>query len=275
MSMSENITPQDRRSETNNLPGNAWDKACLRIGHGGASGHAPANTMRSIALALEMGVDMVEFDVRPCRDALVLVHDDSLSQHNGAQGLVSECTLADLRNRMADPDRQVPTLQEALDFLRGKALINIDLKATGYEQAVVEVVDARGMAGDVIYSSLYPGSLKRVKQLQPTAKTGLSYPEDRGNASGKSYLKPVVNVAVSLMRFTLPYRILDMMGKAGAGSVMLYHRVVSGEVVKRVHQAGGQVFTWTVDTLPRIRELKGLGVDGITTNYPDLFSELF
>jgi len=61
-------------------PGGAWGKTFLRIGHGGAAGHAPANTLRSLGLALQMGVDMVEFDVRPCRDALVLLHDDKLTQ---------------------------------------------------------------------------------------------------------------------------------------------------------------------------------------------------
>jgi glycerophosphoryl diester phosphodiesterase len=257
--------------EPTSLPGEAWNKPCLRIGHGGAAGHAPANTMSSLALALEMGVDMVEFDVRPCRDALVLLHDDSLTQFDGARGLVSESTLDDLRGLAAGPDRQIPTLAEALDLLRGRALI---LKATGYEEAVVELVCAKGMAGDALYSSLYPASLRRVKQVESGARTGLSYPEDRGNASGKPYLQPAVNAAVALMRFMLPYRILRMMAGAQANAVMLYHRVVSRPAVKTVQQAGGKVFTWTVDTPQRMREVRALGVNGIASNHPDLFAEL-
>ena len=272
--MSRVLSQTVRHSEANWLPGEAWNKPCLRIGHGGAAGHAAANTMRSFALALEMGVDMVEFDVRPCRDALVLLHDGSLAQFDGARGLVSESTLADLRSLATGPDRQIPTLSEALDLLRGRALINVDLKATGYEDAVVELLRAKGMAGDTLYSSLYPASLRRIKQVERGARTGLSYPEDRGNASDKPYLQPAVKAVVALMRFTLPYQILRMMAGAQANAVMLYHKVVSGPAVKTVQHAGGKVFTWTVDTPQRMRELRDLGVDGITTNHPDLFAEL-
>jgi glycerophosphoryl diester phosphodiesterase len=267
-------SPTNRQSAATSPPAEAWNKPCLRIGHGGASGHAPANTLRSLALALEMGVDMVEFDVRPCRDALVLLHDDHLTQFDGAAGLASESTLAELRRLATDPDRQVATLEEALDLLRGRALINVDLKATGYEDVVVELVRASGLAGDALYSSLYPASLLRVRQVDPGARTGLSYPEDRANASGKPYLRPAVSAALALMRLALPYRILRMMASARADVMMLYHRVVSRAAVRTVQHAGGKVFTWTVDTPQRMRELQVLGVNGIATNHPELFAEL-
>ena len=261
-------------SEAKEHDGGAWNTPCLRIGHGGAAGHAPANTLRSLTLALEMGVDMVEFDVRPCRDDLVLLHDDSLWAFGHPQRLASESTLAELRSLDTDPDAFIPTLAEALDLLNGRVLVNVDLKATGYEDAVLNHVIERGMTGDVIYSSLYPDSLRRVRQLAPSAMTGLSYPEDRGNASSKSYLQPIVASVLALMRFFLPYRVLSMMEKAQANAVMLYQKVVSRPVVETVQQSGGKVFVWTVDELERMRQIYGLGVDGITTNHPELFSDL-
>lgn len=251
----------------------AWNRTFLRFGHGGAGGHAPANTLCSLSLALELGVDVVEFDVRPCRDALVLLHDDSLVQF-GVRGFASDSTLDELQDLPTTPERRIPTLAQALDLLRGRALINVDLKAAGYEDAVVEVVGAHGMAGDALYSSLFPASLRRVRQAEPGARTGLSYPEDRGNASGHPYLQPAVNAAVALMRVTLPYRLLRMMAEAQANAVMLYHRVVSRRAVRTVQQAGARVFTWTVDTPQRMRQVRALGVDGITTNRPELFAGL-
>jgi glycerophosphoryl diester phosphodiesterase len=251
-----------------------WNKPCLRIGHSGAAGHAHANTLHSLALALEMGVDMVEFDVRPCRDTLVLLHNDKLSEFDGAQGLASERTLAELRSLVTDPKRQIATLVEALDLIKGRALINIDLKATGYEDAVVEQVHTKGMAGDVLYSSLYPTSLRRVRAADPEARTGLSYPEDKGNASEKPYLKPAVDTIVAVMRLTLPFRVQRMMAGAQANAVMLYHKVLSAQTVKIVQQAGGKVFTWTVNSAQRIREVQDLGVNGIASNHPDLFVDL-
>ena len=270
--MSHVLAPTDPHPAADSLPAEAWDEPFLRIGHGGAAGHAPANTLRSLALALEMGVDMVEFDVRTCRDALVLLHDDSLAKLGDARGLASGSTLAELRALTANSDRRIATLAEALDLLRGRALVNVDLKATGYEEPVVGLVCAKGMAGDVLYSSLYPASLRRVRQADPGARTGLSYPEDRGDASSKPYLQPAVNAVVALMRLALPYRILRMMAGARADAVMLYHRIVSRAVVKTVQQVGGKVFVWTVDTAPRLRQLQELGVNGIASNHPELFA---
>lgn len=254
--------------------GAAWNQPFLRFGHGGAGAHLPPNTLASLVLALEMGVDVVEFDVRPCRDALVLLHDDELAGFGGAPGLASERTLAELRGLPTGPDKEIPTFEAALDLLRGRALVNVDLKGTGYEEAVVELVAAKGMAGDVLYSSLYADSLRRVRVLAPMARLGLSYPEDRGNAMGNPRLRHVVKGALALMRLTLPLRILGMMAGAGANAVMLYHKVVARQCVRTVQGAGGRVFTWTVDTPERMREVHALGVNGITTNRPDLFAGL-
>lgn len=253
----------------------AWNRPFLRIGHSGAAGHAPANTIRSMALALQMGVDMVEFDVRRCKDNLVLLHNDSLVDFGDHRALVSDSSLAELRHLDTEPDCLISTLAEALDLLKGRALINVDLKATGYEEAVVEQVNARGMGGDTLYSTLYPSSLRRIRQIDPLAITGLSYPEDRGNASGKPYLQPPVTVAIALMRLALPNRVLSMMAGAQANAVMLYHKVVSERTVKKVKAVGGKVFVWTVDEPGRIRELYGAGVNGVTTNHPDLFAQIF
>lgn len=265
-------SPSHRNSTVPWPPGEGWNKPFLRFGHGGAGAHAPANTLRSLALALEMGVDVVEFDVRPCRDGLVLLHDDSLAEFGAGQRLASESTLAELHSLPTGPDRAIPTFGDALDLLRGRALLNVDLKATGYEEAVLEQVAAKGMAGDVLYSSLYPGSLRRIRDLDRQARIGISYPEDRRNAMANPRLAPLIPVAIALLRLALPFRILRMMAGAGANAVMLNHRVVSRRAVRTVQGAGGRVFTWTVDTPERMREVAALGVNGITTNRPDLFA---
>lgn len=252
-------------------PAGLWSRSFLRIGHGGAAGCAPANTLLSLSLALDMGVDMVEFDVRPCRDDLVLLHDDSLAAFGAPQRLASESTLAELRRREIGPGITIATLLEALDLIQGRALINIDLKGTSYEEAVVDEVQSRGLTGDVLYSSHHPASLRRIRQLDPSALTGLSFPEDRGNASTKPYLQPVVKIVLAWMRLTLSHRVVSMMADARAGAVMLYHKVVSRSAVEAVQRAGGKVFVWTVDDADHIRALQGMGVNGIASNHPHLF----
>lgn len=249
----------------------AWQKPFLRVGHGGASGHAPANSLRSIKLALELGVDVVEFDLRPCRDALVLAHDDSLAHHGHPTRLVSQSRLLELQALSQERDLRIARFEEALELIKGRALANIDLKADGYEESVVERVRALGMSGEVMYSSLIPSSLARIRQLEPGAFSALSYPEDRGEASSRTYLKPVVSLALTWMRLTLPGRILQMMSLAKVNSAMLYHRVISPRIIETVQTAGGRLFAWTVDDAQRIQELSEMGVNGVTTNYPDLF----
>ena len=264
------ITSTDAAGKANR----AWNRPFLKFGHGGAAGYAQANTLQSLTLALGMGVDVVEFDVRPCRDGLVLLHDDSLEKFHKPNGYASQSTVAELRALDPIPDQPIATLAEALDLLKGRCLINIDLKAEGYETAVLEMVGARGLPGDVIYSSLIPSSLRRIRQEVPHAMLGLSYPEDRGGSSSKPFLQPVVSSVIAVMRFSLPFRILSMMANAQANAVMLYHRIVSRPVIRTVQRAGGKVFTWTVDDPLRMRELRAQGVNGITTNYPDLFDSI-
>jgi glycerophosphoryl diester phosphodiesterase len=268
LAMPDSFSP----AASTNRADDAWNIPFLRIGHGGAAGHARANSIRSLTLALELGVDVVEFDVRPCRDALVLLHDDNLGAF-ASQELLNACTLAELRGLDTGPDGPIPTLVEALHLIKGRALINVDLKAAGYEEAVLEAVCAEAMLDDVLFSSLIPASLRRLKQLAPNAQTGLSYPEDRGNASGNPYLAPAVNVVVAWMRLTLPYRVPAMMTDAQANAVMLYHKVVSRPTVQTVHRAGGKVFAWTVDDLTQMRRLYALGVNGIASNRPELLAQ--
>ncbi len=254
---------------TDTAPGKTTS-TCLRVGHGGAAGHARPNSLRSLRLALEMGVDMVEFDVRPCRDGLVLLHDNSLAAF-GLPQLASQTSLEALRSLENIPDGPIATLQEALDLLKGRAQINVDVKDAGYEAAVVEAVTGQGLLGEVLFSSTIPASLQRIRQLAPQAQTGFSYPEDKGNASGNPYLKPAVDLVIAGMRLALPYRVAGLMAAAQANAVMLYHKVVSSAAVQAVHRAGGRVFTWTVDDGERMRSLQSMGVDGITTNRPEIF----
>lgn len=251
-----------------------WNRYLIRIGHGGAAGRAPTNTLKSLATAIELGVDMVEFDVRPCLDEIVLLHDDSLSDLSGGRGLASQSTLEVLRTLDAGDGEPIATLKEALEFVKGKALVNLDLKTYGIEAHVIRMLQSMNLTGDVMISSLNPKSLIKVRELAPALKTAISYPKDRGNASARLTLKPVVWVALKLLRSTMQYRVLGMMENAQADAAMLHFSIISPEAVQQVHEAEGLVFAWTVDDLPTLRHVRSMGVDGIASNYPELFKEV-
>lgn len=251
------------------------DGRVLRVGHRGAAALAPENTLRSLARALELGVDLVEFDVLDVRDGtLVLAHSDNLYEvsHGAARGRVRSRTLGELR-RVAP---ELPTLDEALAFLSGRAPqagLHVDLKRRGYEEALVEALRRHGVLERTVVSSFYTDSLRAVGALEPGLPLGLSYPEDRHGVSRRRPLAPVVWSALLAMRRVLPRRIGAWLERAGASAAMLHYLVVSRAVVERCHARGAAVFAWTVDEPRLLERLAEAGVDGVISNDPRIFGD--
>lgn len=244
----------------------------LRIGHSGAGAYAPPNSLRALALALEHRVDMVEFDVRACADGLVLSHDDTAETDSG-RVVLSALTVAQIRSLRIQGE-PIATLDEALELLRGRVLINLDMKDEGHERDIAEAIRRHNMADQILVSSLVPRSLRRLRDAMPEARLGMSYPEDKGGASTKPYMKPVVDLALGYMRLLLPVIVGKMLAESQADDVMLYHKVITARSVRVFHRAGVRVFAWTVDDLERMRQLVAMDVDGITTNQTLLFAQL-
>ena len=95
----------------------------LRVGHRGAAGLAPMNTLRSFQRAIDAGVDAVELDVRWTSDRrLVVIHDDELAQSTNGEGLVHERTLAELRRLDAGQGRAHPDAGRSAGSHQGKGL---------------------------------------------------------------------------------------------------------------------------------------------------------
>lgn len=120
------------------------------IGHRGAMGHAPENTLASIRAAKELGCDWVEFDLMLTADpVLILHHDDTLERTTSGDGLVSETPLSEIRKLDAGSwfspafkGTAVPTFDEALVALRGSTMgANLEIKPVkGHEVATGEAV---------------------------------------------------------------------------------------------------------------------------------------
>jgi glycerophosphoryl diester phosphodiesterase len=212
--------------------------SCQRIGHGGASALAPANTLASFDAALEVGVDMIEFDVRARRGELVLAH-----------------TLLDARL-----PRRV-RLADALDHLSSRRFegieLNVDLKRSGCEPALLDALRAAGMLERTVISSQLPAILDRVRSLEPHARIGIS-------------------VAGPVSRLTHHWRgwraqVLHGLRERRWDTVMAHHRLVNAGLLEDVVARSGLLYAWTVNERPAIDSLQRLGVHGITTADPRLF----
>ncbi len=212
---------------------------CQRIGHGGASALARANTLASFDAACEIGVDMVEFDVREWDGELVLAHTVLHARRGG-----------NLR------------LQEALAHLAGRRFagveLNVDLKHVGCEAALLDHLRRASLLERTLISSQVPAVLDGVRALEPQARLGIS-------------------IGGRLARVNRRWR--DWRAGALAGLqtgrwevVMAQHKLVDGRLLGDVNDRGGRLYAWTVNERAGIARLQALGVHGIATADPRLFA---
>ena len=245
----------------------------LRIGHRGAPALAPENTLRSLACAVEHGVDLVELDVISTGDGkLVLGHSYNLREltHGAARGSGRPRSLAELR----EVAPELPTLDEALAFLTSDAPgvgVQIDLKEPGYESPVLDALRRHDLLERCFVSSFFPRSLRAVAEAEPALPCALTYPQDRFRLTRWRALMPLVGAALVAFRHALPYRIGGWLARSGASAATLHYALCSRAVVDRCHARGAGVLAWTVDDPKVLQTLSGTGVDGIITNDPRIF----
>lgn len=211
---------------------------CQRIGHGGASALARANTLASFDAALDVGVDMVEFDVRAWNGELVLAHTVLHARRGG-----------NLR------------LQDALAHLTGRRFadveLNVDVKHIGCEPAVLDHLRRAALLDRTLISSQLPEVIDRVRALEPRARVGIS-------------------IGGRIARWSHRWRDWRAVALAGIHSgrwdaLMAQHKLVDGELVADVNDRRGRLYAWTVNERAGIARLRALGVHGITTADPRLF----
>lgn len=118
-------------------------------GHRGATQFAPENTLLGFDVAQSYGVEIVEVDVRPTADeVLVLMHDSTVDRTTDGSGEVDEMTLAEIRELEVVSDfdgidgQPVPTFVEALQHLKGRVLVNVDAKTSRFDLIAADVASA-------------------------------------------------------------------------------------------------------------------------------------
>lgn len=212
-------------------------RECQRIGHGGASALAPANTLASFDAAVEVGIDIVEFDVRPWRGEMVLAH-----------------TVLDVARGVR--------LQDALAHLASRRFrdvgLNVDVKHVGCERALLDELGRTRLLERTLLSSQMPAVLDRLRALEPRARIGISI---------GGWLPRVYH------RWS-DWRAQVLSGLAARrwDALMVQHGLVDTHLLEAVEDHGGLLYAWTVNNRGLIQSLRGLGVHGITTADPRLFA---
>ena len=220
----------------------------LIIGHRGAAGRAPENTMSSFEAAFKAGADMIELDVRLTADnRLVVIHDSRLLRTHHLRDLVANVTYERLRKLTVD--RPVPLLEEILDIYFGRILLNIELKSRGSGEQLVRLLKKHYIAkasdwDKVIVSSFRGSELVQVRQLAKRANLALLHSEN-----------PFIFVAY--------HRFINL-------TAVGFHRLYLTRLALEIARCAGIfIYVYTVDRPGALRHLEEKGVQGVVTNYPD------
>lgn len=247
----------------------------LRIGHRGAPFHFLENTVESIQKAVEMGVDMVEFDIRKTLDdQFVLWHSSRVGRFLDLGSRVARKRIHDLVNVSVGPGERITLLQDAIDAVKGLALMNIDLKSPGGEERLVDLIVKNGVERDVLVSSHHVKSLRRIKELDPRIHTGISLPKDRFHLSVLEGLWPIRTSSLFLMRRMIRFWAERSIEKARADALMLYYELLTPGLVEFFRSRGVPVYAYTIDDEGAIRKVASMGVHGIASNHPELLHQV-
>jgi glycerophosphoryl diester phosphodiesterase len=228
-------------------------KKTLIIAHRGASGSARENTIESFQKAIEIGVDMIEFDVRRTKDQTLIVYHDELLQGRP----VKELNCDEISKMATGQGFSIPTFEEVLKHTSGKIKLDVEIKEEGYEEEVVELLSRYFKKDQFVITSFYDPCIKRIKDNHPDIKAGLIL----------GISKPEYPIRTRISEF-FPVR---RCREAKADFLAPHWRLLRFGFLDRAKKANRPVFVWTVNEEKKIwKMLHDERIDGIITDKPDL-----
>lgn len=237
-------------------------KDFLVIGHRGAAGHAPENTMASFLKAVELNTPMIELDIHETRDGvLAVIHDQDVIRTTDGQGPVEDMTWSELQGldaggwfRPEFAGERIPRIEQVLEAIGPRALLNIEVKSgRGLYPDIVRklaaLVRAYDLTDRVLISSFHPEYLRQARELLPEAEISIIYAKAHTEA---------VQEAV----------------REGWHSLHPRWDHVTPELLAEAHEHGLLVRPWNFKGAQRMRPFLEMGVDGVITDFPDVALQL-
>ncbi|WP_326696230.1 glycerophosphodiester phosphodiesterase family protein [Streptomyces sp. NBC_01754] len=216
----------------------------LILGHRGVMGVEPENTLRSFVHAERAGLDGVELDLHLSKDgALAVMHDARVDRTTDGSGPIAEKTLAELRTLDAGGGERVPVFEEVLDAVGSP--VQAEIKDVAAAHALAEVILRRGLVDRVEVSSFHDEAVAEMARLVPRVRTVLIASRWGGDVVERAKAAGAATLALNIRRLTL-------------------------EVVEEAHAEGLKVIGWVVNTQDHVRLAHALGLDGATTDHPEI-----
>jgi glycerophosphoryl diester phosphodiesterase len=222
----------------------------LKIGHRGAKGHEPENTLASFQKAMNLHVDGIELDVHLSSDGeLMVIHDATIDRTTNGKGAVNKLSLPELKGFLIENNQQIPSLGEVLDLVNEKGFVNIELKKYETADKTVELIEKYVEEKGWNYSKFLVSSfdwhaLQQVTFLNSEIPIGVLTKTD-------------LELALAFAKFIQ------------AKSLHPHFHLLTKENTVRIQEKGFLVFPWTVNEPEDIKKIKSFKVNGIITDFPD------
>jgi glycerophosphoryl diester phosphodiesterase len=222
----------------------------LKIGHRGAKGYEPENTLVSFQKALNMQVDGIELDVHLSADGeLIVIHDETIDRTTNRKGFVNALSLHELNAFRINGTHKIPTLKEVFDLVNQNCFINIELKSYGAADKVVSLIEKyvtkKGWKYDrFLVSSFDWNALQQIRFLSDEIPIGV-------------LTETNLDLALAFAKFIK------------AKSIHPHFHLLTKENTAKMQEKGLQVFPWTINEVEDIQKIKTFNVNGIITDFPN------
>ncbi|MCP5041499.1 MAG: glycerophosphodiester phosphodiesterase [bacterium] len=249
------------------------------IGHRGAAGSAPENTLPSFERALAIGAEILESDIHATRDGVpVLVHDPDVARTTEGSGSIEDLTLDQLRSLDAGhhfscdagasfPERgrgiRIPTLEEAFEAF-GRARFNLEIKAPGLPLAerVIALVDKFDRADTTLLTAGENPIMETLRQARRASGGRFAIGACTGDI--------LACVKAAIGEGPVPQDVMALQIPEAFGGRPL----ATAELIEFAHGAGIAVHVWTINETAQMQRLLDLGVDGLVTDHPERMAAL-
>jgi glycerophosphoryl diester phosphodiesterase len=222
----------------------------LVIAHRGDSSRALENSLEAFRLALSVPADMIELDIRMSKDkVLYVMHDERTGRTSESDISIERSLSADIAKVRLRNGEPVPTLDDVLRLVKGKAGLNIEIKSRGAGAVFAKYFFLYRYAGFVLVSSFQEAEVRA--------------------APGVMLDLPVARICDLFTKG----RVAAYAGK-GYRYISLNRKTVTRELVAALHERSIRVYVWTVDAMDEMKRLISWGVDGIYSNRPAVLKEI-
>jgi len=207
---------------------------------------SPENVLIGIQEAIELGVDMVEFDVRKTKDGCLVCHHDSTAEDK----LVSDLSFKALKKLKPT----ICKLEEVINICKGKVGVNLEIKETGFEDIIVDKLTANFSYDNIFVTSFLSSVIREIKTLDPKITAGLLI----GDAINFQVFYKILKEAIFMTEFHY----------SKADFISPFYKIYEMGLMERFENRGIPIQLWTVNDLVFLKDLINSDIQSIVTDVP-------